>query len=1131
MNRHPSEYYEFYNDIQDNELVFLFGTGVSSALTGKSYGWMKWIVDGIEGLTDRKCAEKLKGELEGDNSTENMVSVVGKVMDAAKKDGTYASWMYNSFEANRIHNAQLANTLRKLLDSQVVFATTNYDLLLEKATGLSAVSYENPDIAFSMLDKRLSTHVLHLHGIYDSVGGIDNIVADDMQYKSVIENLGAQFIQNILGTRTLVFVGCGKTTEDANISRFINFAKMHLKMDRAYYFLCKEPVEGLPQQIIQIQYGDDNNDLPIFMEEIAQIRLRKRIAENHIIGRNAYTEVISYTDSLLKYHFSQRTIPFCGREKELSKLRSFIEKEGSFSWWSVTGQAGAGKSRLAMELLYNLPTAWFGFFLNDGIQQRDIDSFKPFCNTLVIIDYIAGRERLAADVLYGLKKAFEATAYQLRVLLLERDNNKSAGSWYSKLAQRMNRADFERIMVAEYSENFLNLIDMERADVESFIAAVCMSKGITDKYASELYEAYGDRFERLRFRPLYLQLYVEAWIDNDCSIPQYESYTELFESLLAREQERWLNAVDGNQNVCNAFIRLMVRGNISGRLSVDEIPQLYKSDWNVIHDFIKSKSFNGKQRKEWQDTLINSFCHNIDREHAIISPQFPDIIKEFMFFYYTDEDFLPEMMKEIWQHSAAAFSVFIARCMMDFPEQVFFTDALNAYKASTTDYDVLTGRLGMLRDRLIQKGEDPQVYWDIIDNEHNFWSSIVIPEEKTKGNDILAATKVAGLYKVARHIGAWSLYDLTDMEEVVNEMLSVEGGQAADFFKKTFLQEHITALSTKGFLDEAQKNREKLDVMLANSGDEYDTLLKMKSYNDEMMSHILREDMRGAKKILLEMEAYCSYNQLNSVQALAHSCFNIDHFSMMLAQFKTLGTGYGIALKCEGLYPDDWTIRSRRIGCQSVQLQKQYFEKEIAIDDLRDKVLALEDELSSISFNGSESDEAADTTWGLLKTLKLNIASEEETKTIIAEAGAILNEHPCCTAVAASRIIAVRALHKKHLRNKITHREVEDLYKHVEANPDSESVRNEFFEMLEESVDAGRTEDYLNSDIIREAISDARYNPIMGSGIPNIDSWVNHISDEQPYARAHRKIGRNELCPCGSGKKFKKCCIEKGIYD
>lgn len=28
-----------------------------------------------------------------------------------------------------------------------------------------------------------------------------------------------------------------------------------------------------------------------------------------------------------------------------------------------------------------------------------------------------------------------------------------------------------------------------------------------------------------------------------------------------------------------------------------------------------------------------------------------------------------------------------------------------------------------------------------------------------------------------------------------------------------------------------------------------------------------------------------------------------------------------------------------------------------------------------------------------------------------------------------------------------------------------------------------------------------------------------------------QKIGRNEPCPCGSGYKFKKCCLRKGIYD
>jgi preprotein translocase subunit SecA len=28
----------------------------------------------------------------------------------------------------------------------------------------------------------------------------------------------------------------------------------------------------------------------------------------------------------------------------------------------------------------------------------------------------------------------------------------------------------------------------------------------------------------------------------------------------------------------------------------------------------------------------------------------------------------------------------------------------------------------------------------------------------------------------------------------------------------------------------------------------------------------------------------------------------------------------------------------------------------------------------------------------------------------------------------------------------------------------------------------------------------------------------------EPYRRTEPKVGRNEPCPCGSGKKYKKCC-------
>lgn len=29
-----------------------------------------------------------------------------------------------------------------------------------------------------------------------------------------------------------------------------------------------------------------------------------------------------------------------------------------------------------------------------------------------------------------------------------------------------------------------------------------------------------------------------------------------------------------------------------------------------------------------------------------------------------------------------------------------------------------------------------------------------------------------------------------------------------------------------------------------------------------------------------------------------------------------------------------------------------------------------------------------------------------------------------------------------------------------------------------------------------------------------------------PRQRKTMKVGRNDTCPCGSGKKFKKCCLE-----
>lgn len=41
------------------------------------------------------------------------------------------------------------------------------------------------------------------------------------------------------------------------------------------------------------------------------------------------------------------------------------------------------------------------------------------------------------------------------------------------------------------------------------------------------------------------------------------------------------------------------------------------------------------------------------------------------------------------------------------------------------------------------------------------------------------------------------------------------------------------------------------------------------------------------------------------------------------------------------------------------------------------------------------------------------------------------------------------------------------------------------------------------------------------------DDFSGEIAD--PYVRAAPKVGRNEPCPCGSGKKYKKCCLNSSV--
>ncbi|MBW6535798.1 MAG: SEC-C domain-containing protein [Mariniphaga sp.] len=49
---------------------------------------------------------------------------------------------------------------------------------------------------------------------------------------------------------------------------------------------------------------------------------------------------------------------------------------------------------------------------------------------------------------------------------------------------------------------------------------------------------------------------------------------------------------------------------------------------------------------------------------------------------------------------------------------------------------------------------------------------------------------------------------------------------------------------------------------------------------------------------------------------------------------------------------------------------------------------------------------------------------------------------------------------------------------------------------------------------------------LFNSPVNEIGEFDNHNNTYEPI-KAEKKVGRNEPCPCGSGKKYKKCCGQK----
>lgn len=87
--------------------------------------------------------------------------------------------------------------------------------------------------------------------------------------------------------------------------------------------------------------------------------------------------------------------------------------------------------------------------------------------------------------------------------------------------------------------------------------------------------------------------------------------------------------------------------------------------------------------------------------------------------------------------------------------------------------------------------------------------------------------------------------------------------------------------------------------------------------------------------------------------------------------------------------------------------------------------------------------------------------------------------------------------------------------------------------ILEQTTDAniGTIMDGTNT---QQGTSTGDFNKTMDEAMPKLDEKTMQrliaYQNRKPSVREY-KIGRNDPCPCGSGKKYKNCCLKSGKYE
>lgn len=363
-------------------------------------------------------------------------------------------------------------------------------------------------------------------------------------------------------------------------------------------------VESFGQLIVD-RFDDLKDAMDLQCEDLASIRNQLRLAKSGIdtlewlwLDRERPPLWIPHLEDRHenRFRYAARRVTLRGREPELRELDAFLSNESKFRWAAWVGLAGAGKSRLALELcLRHIDDGWEVGFFDWGVKRVPAwDKWSPDLPTLIVFDYVHEHADDIAKAISLLARFQNGLVHKVCILLLERpapgmgdgaeERSLSGASWWSTLVPKAHGT--ESGWISETNHDAVNgearprlIGGLEREPVKAILAEIAGKAGRRPDDAELNWQiALIEEVDSAR-RPLFVAMASEA-IEAGAMRPEWQA-ADLVRFVLGRERARWSKTLDASQitgSSQNPWINLYVLSTMCGGLSISDDKQCVFDD-------------------------------------------------------------------------------------------------------------------------------------------------------------------------------------------------------------------------------------------------------------------------------------------------------------------------------------------------------------------------------------------------------------------------------------------------------------------------------------------------------------------------------------------------------------------------